>query len=99
MSKEHDIEIALSIVSAASPEQRIELLQWATELQQIRNADLSRKEKVVHSVKATVSRKIIFPIIKSLSKNVKEVGKSTRERIGHPCFGTPRKREAARACF
>jgi len=63
MAKEHDIDIAHSIVASATPEQKEELFQWALELQEIQESEISRRDKIARSVRATASRKIIFPFL------------------------------------
>lgn len=78
MSKEQDIEFAKVLVDSATKEQQIILLSWAYELDDIRKSDLSVFEKKRRALRATVSKKAIIPIIKSIPTNLKLVGKASK---------------------
>jgi len=78
MSNKQDIECAKVFVESATTEQRVMLLNWAYELDEIRRSDLSVSEKKRRALKATVSKKTIIPILKSIRKNISLVGKASK---------------------
>jgi hypothetical protein len=78
MSKKQDIECAKVFVESATKEEQVILLSWAYELDEISNQDLSVFEKKRRALKATVSRKAIIPILKSIRKNLNLVGKASK---------------------
>jgi predicted DNA-binding protein (UPF0251 family) len=78
MSKKQDIECAKVFVESATTEQRVILLNWAYELDAIRRSDLSVSEQKRRALKATVSKKTIIPILKSIRKNISLVGKASK---------------------
>ena len=71
MSKEQDIEFAKVFVESATKEQQVMLLSWAYQLDEIIKSDSSVFEKTRRALQATVSKKAIIPIIKSIPKNLK----------------------------
>jgi hypothetical protein len=78
MSKKQDIECAKVFVESATTEQRVMLLNWAYELDEIRRSELSVSEKKRRALKATVSKKTIIPVLKSIRKNLNLVGKASK---------------------
>jgi len=78
MSKKQDIACAKVFVESATTEQRVILLNWAYELDAIRRSDLSVSEQKRRALKATVSKKTIIPILKSIRKNISLVGKASK---------------------
>jgi ribosomal protein S8E len=78
MSKKQDIECAKVFVESATTEQRVILLNWAYELDAISRSDLSGSEKKRRALKATVSKKTIIPILKSIRHNISLVAKASK---------------------
>ena len=74
-----------SLVSGISFEEKNELKAWCEGLIQIKNSSKSKKEKLKEIFLITKDRKIIFPILKSVSKSVKKLAwdkRSTKSRLG-----------------
>jgi len=73
-----EVELAKRVVASATPDQRQELLAWATELDAIRKSPIKFILKARRAMKATVKRRVIAPILKGLRGDVKRVASRTK---------------------
>ena len=79
------ISVAKAIVSGASPAEAAALERWATGLLEIRQSNLTRRRKAIAAVKLTFKSKVIWPILKKSSSELKRVGwdeRSWTSRLG-----------------
>ena len=83
--KTKELAIIKSIVKTASDSEKEALSNWANGLLEIRNSDLPNKLKATKAIQLTRDSKIVLPIIKKLSKELKRISwdeRSWRMRIG-----------------
>jgi len=72
--KQESKQLATEVVKSSSAEELSALEVWAEELLAIRNSNLSVFRKTKRAVEATLQRKVIFPIVKNFSTELKRVG-------------------------
>jgi hypothetical protein len=63
--------VAVLVIDDSSPAQRTALKAWAGGLLEIRDSDLSPLQKSRSALSLTVSHRILWPIVKSISKATK----------------------------
>ncbi len=77
-------ELILQVINNSDNEQRLALLEWSQSLLVIRNSPLTKIEKAKKAVFNTQHRKIIFPVLRMLTEQLKVHGwknRSLRERM------------------
>lgn len=77
--------VAKKIVESATPEEQLELFSWAGDLLEIRHSNLSARRKATEALKLTCRRKVVWPLVKRSSKELKRVGwdqRSWKARLG-----------------
>jgi hypothetical protein len=62
------------LVAQMSDEERAAMLQWAQELQEIRQADSSARAKAQRAVELTRRSSVILPVLRVIGKELKRVG-------------------------
>jgi len=83
--KTKERELAITIVQAASPNDRVILQQWITQLLVLKDAPLGRLEKAKRAIAITASSKAAVTAAKLVAKHVKRVAwdeRSTAARFG-----------------
>jgi len=83
-------QLAIAVISEASPLERELLLRWAQQLITIRNSNLSATEKAKTAISATIESKAIMPFLKTLGREIKRFGwddRSLPARIGLSAAG------------
>jgi hypothetical protein len=63
--------VAVMVIEDTSPSQRTALKAWVSGLLEIRDSDLSPLQKSKSAVSLTVSHKILWPVVKIISKAIK----------------------------
>jgi hypothetical protein len=77
--------VAKTIVQNASDVERESLLRWAQDLLQIRASELSAMKKAAAAISSTRMHKVIWPLLKQASQELKRVGwdeRSWNARLG-----------------
>ena len=67
-------EIAVRVIDAANPTERELLADWARQLVEIKNSNLSKFEKGKRAVLLSTSSKTLLPLMKVLAVELKRVG-------------------------
>jgi len=83
--KTKERELAITIVQATSPNDRVILQQWITQLLVLKDAPLGRLEKAKRAIAITASSKAAVTAAKLVAKHVKRVAwdeRSTAARFG-----------------
>ncbi|WP_192384062.1 hypothetical protein [Mesorhizobium silamurunense] len=78
-------QLAVRIAEEATPAQNDALKAWALKLLDIRNSDLPVRQKAKNAIAATVSSKVIWPLVKIVASQTKSVGWDNRtvaQRLG-----------------
>lgn len=78
-------QLAVTVIEQASQLEREAMLNWATQLVEIRNSHLTSAEKAKAAISATIESKAIYPFIKTLGREIKRIGwveRSLPARIG-----------------
>ena len=77
--------VALRVASSASEVEREALLFWVVRLIQIRESSLSGIQKAKQALQLTSKSKVVWPVVKILSQEVKRLGwdeRGTKSRFG-----------------
>jgi len=67
-------DVAVVIVASASDAERAALMTWSRELLAIRNGTDSSWNKAKAALKLTANSKVIWPVVRSLARELKRVG-------------------------
>lgn len=84
-------QLAISVVKDATVADREALRIWAGSLLDLRNKDISATAKAKEAVLITSRAKVVWPLLKTVSKQVKKHGwdnRSTSQRLGLGAAGT-----------
>ncbi|MGG7517955.1 hypothetical protein ACQ3G6_08725 [Allorhizobium undicola] len=84
-------QLAISVIRDATTADREALRVWAGALLDLRNEDLSVTAKAREAVRITSRAKVVWPLLKSISKQLRKHGwdnRSTSQRLGIGAAGT-----------
>ena len=81
-SQAKERQLAITIVEAASPSDRVLLQQWITQLLVLKDAPLGKLEKAKKAIAVTASSKAAVTASRIVAKNIKRV--AWDERCVHP---------------
>ncbi|MGV2101595.1 hypothetical protein [Rhizobium sp. 21-4511-3d] len=89
---ENQKQVALAVVTAATPSENQALRSWLSELLTIRNSKTNSISKAKQALTVTAQSKVIWPVIQIIAKQVKKRGwddrsKSQRFGIGGVAVG------------
>lgn len=78
-------EVARYVANAASDLERTALLHWTQGLLEVRDANLTKRQKLAEVAKLTTKYKVAWPIAKIMAAKLKEIAwdnRSTKMRVG-----------------
>ncbi|TIN92447.1 MAG: hypothetical protein E5Y06_23330 [Mesorhizobium sp.] len=78
-------QLAVRIAQEATPAQADALQAWALKLLELRNSDLPVHRKAKRAITATISSKVIWPVVKIVASQTKSLGwdnRTTAQRLG-----------------
>lgn len=84
-TREKERQLAIRIVEAASPSDRVLLQQWITQLLALKDAPMGKLEKAQKAIAVTASSKAAVTAAKLVAKHIKRVAwddRSTAARFG-----------------
>jgi hypothetical protein len=78
MTDDRDRQVVAVIAKATTDVEKDALSEWATRLLAIRATDLSAVQKAKQAIKLTTSSSVVWPIVKILGRDLKQLGWNDR---------------------